>query len=73
MLGKPMKKYLRRGYFPDDAASAYQRWRAKATSVTPPLGMDADSFEEFVKMIWLAGWHTRGEVAYGEADTPPDP
>ena len=41
-------------------------------SITPPSGMDADSFEEVVKTIWLSGWHTRGEVAYGEPDTTVD-
>jgi hypothetical protein len=65
-----MKTYLRRGYFPDDAESAYQRWKAKATSIAPP---DADSFEQFVKTIWLAGWYRRGEVSYGEPDTLVDP
>ena len=54
--GKPMKKYFRRGYFPDDAESAYSRWRAAATLIAVPPGMGTDAFEEFVKTSWLAGW-----------------
>jgi hypothetical protein len=68
-----MQTYLRRGYFPDDAESAYQRWRVAATSVTVPSGMAAQSFDEFVRTIWLAGWYTRGEVAYGQPDTLVNP
>ena len=67
-----MKKYFRRGYFPDDAESAYSRWRAAATLIAVPPGMGADAFEEFVKTSWLAGWYTRGEVDYGEPDTLAD-
>ncbi len=69
-IGPAMKRYLRRGYFPDDADSAYMRWRA-TTTLTPPRPTRAKSlaeFEQFVKSIWLAGWYQRGEVAYGEAD-----
>ena len=68
-----IRRYLRRGQFPDDAESAYKRWRDTATDVALPEGMAADSFEEFVRTIWLAGWYGRGRVAYDEADIPPDP
>ena len=71
-IGKPMRTYPRRGYFPDDADSAYKRWRAKEASVIPMSRVAANAFEVFVKPIWLAGWHARGEVAYGEPDTSAD-
>jgi hypothetical protein len=63
-----MQTYLRRGQYPDDAESAYVRWRAKATSTAEPSGVDAPWFEQLVKAMWLAGWYTRGEVGYGEPD-----
>jgi len=67
-----MPRYLRRGYFPDDAESAYQRWRTAATSITLPSGLAAQSCEELLKATWLAGWYTRGQVAYGEPDVLAD-
>jgi len=68
-----MQRYLRRGQFPDDAESAYNRWRDTAADVALPEGTAADSFDEFLKTTWLAGWYSRGRVAYDEADIPPAP
>ncbi|MCA1648036.1 MAG: hypothetical protein LC797_22090 [Chloroflexi bacterium] len=61
-----MENYGRRGYFPGDAESAFKRWRAAA--VIPPPGTDKQSLEAFIKEMWLAGWRTRGQVAYGQDD-----
>jgi hypothetical protein len=57
---------LRRGYFPADADSAFYRWRMAAV-IEPPQS-DKQSFEVLIREIWLAGWRTRGQVAYGLPD-----
>ena len=65
-----MATYPRRGVFPDDAESAYQRWR-EAELTALPRGSAAE--EALVTLSWMAGWHIRGQVMYGSPDEPPDP
>ena len=66
----PTHAHARRGYFPADAESAFERWRADA-AIEPP-GTDEHALEVFIKQMWLAGWRTRGQVAYGVPDVLPE-
>lgn len=63
-----MQTFMRRGYSPEDVEATYDEWRQTMTAVTRPSDVPEADFDNFIRTVWLAGWHRRGEVAYGEPD-----
>jgi len=68
-LTTAVQKPIRRGYFPDDVASAFSRWLdSPGARLLMLTSSNPGEFARQARSVWVASWRACAQVVYGLPD-----